>query len=145
MKRIASLAILCLAFGAVRAEAQVQVVPASLSLSPVPVALGGDVSCRVELPATFSRADLVIAVGLAAGASPVSVGGQWLYVPLDAAVVVLATRTASAHWSGSFRLPPDPEFLGLTLHAAAAAAGANGLLCVSPLVPFGPIIEDSIQ
>lgn len=143
MKRSGILAILCLAFGAVRAEAQSQ--PAiNLLVQGGPVISGGSHPCLLQLQNVPVGSDLYFICGTP-GTSNVTLGTQTFAIPLARTTVLTHTTARGPVWFGRIAVPDDPSLIGWTPTLTAAAVMPNGAFCVAPLVPFGPIIEDSIQ
>ena len=145
MKRSGILAILCLALGAVRAEAQTQGPVINLLVQECPVVLGGSHPCLVFTQNVPVGADLWFLCG-DAGTSNVMLGSETFAIPLTSSALVLAhSRVKGSVWYGRVAAPTDPSLVGWTPSMTAVAVMRVGNACIAPLVPFGPIIEDSIQ
>lgn len=142
--------VLCLAFGAVSAEALAQSPLASLRIPPGPVLAGSTFPCRVSWPSmTGVPANVYVFVASSAGHSPVSVPGvgQTLILPLEGTIIPVAVSPlASGSWAGNFIVPSDPALNTCDSCAiAAAVVPIFGPILYSAAIPFGPIIEDSIN
>ena len=144
MKRSWTLAVLCLALGAVRAGAQTQGPGVSLLTQPGPVVSGGSHPCLITLQNVTEGGDVWFLLG-APGAGTVSFRGHIFAVPLITPVVAHHQKVRGSLWYGRVPVPSDPSLIGWTPMMTAAVMTTYGQFALSPLVPFGPIIEDSIQ
>lgn len=143
MKRSGILVILCLALGAVPAGAQTQAPGISLLTQPGPAISGGSHLCLVAIHNVDHGGDVWFLLG-DAGAGNVQLGSQNFAVPLTSPLVIHHQRVRGQFWYGRVHVPSDPSLVGWTPQMTAVLA-TGGLYAVAPLVPFGPIIEDSIQ
>ena len=144
MKRYGILTILCLALGAVRAEAQTQ--PSISLLTQTGPAISGSAHpCLLLMQNVPTGSDLYFLLG-DPGSSTIRCGNQMMAIPLtNIWVMGSGTSRGGSAWYGKFPVPADPSLIGWTPQLTAIAALPNATFCVAPLVPFGPIIEDSIQ
>lgn len=147
MRRTLPAAVLCLALGAVWAETQAQSPLVSLRVANGPAVLGEALDFRVIGPASpVGPAQVWLFLGTDPGSTPWSTGGTQLLLPVGGAVVPVASfQTSASAAAGTFVIPKDPSLLGLHPLACAVWMPPSGAACFSALVPFGPIIEDSIN
>lgn len=144
MKRSGIFVVLCLALGAVRAEAQSQVPQVSLLVGSNPVVLGGNHPCLALLPEVPASSDIHLVMGVP-GASVVELSGQSINISLMNPMVLLSSTTKGLVWWDRLPVPNDPSLVGLKFRLGAIVVEPSATVHVSALVPFGPIIEDSIQ
>ena len=144
MKRSWILVILCLALGAVRAGAQTQAPGVSLFTQPGPVVSGGNHPCLITLQNVAQGGDVWFLLG-DPGAGTIVFYGHTFAVPLITPLMIHRQKVRGSFWYGRVRVPSHPSLIGWTPLMAAALVTAHGQFALSPLVPFGPIIEDSIQ
>jgi hypothetical protein len=109
-----------------------------------PVAVGEALSFSLVHPGC-GPFDYAVFVSPQSGSTSVSTSAGTFIVPLDSNLVLVAAGTSSQYRVNSwFTVPQLPTLSGI-LPRAAAVSASQGLLRVSAAVPFGPIIEDSIQ
>ncbi len=142
MKRLGVLVILCLALGAVRAGAQTQSPQINVFTPVGPVVSGSYQPCLVVLNNAHSG-QVAFLLG-DPGTGSVSVGSQSFAVPLSTPMVIQQTMLKRPTWFGRLAVPSDPALVGWAPYLTAVLL-SDGQFAVAPLVPFGPIIEDSIQ
>lgn len=109
-----------------------------------PVAVGEVLPFTLIHPAP-GPVDYVLFVAPQAGLTSVSTTAGTFIVPLDPAMVLVAAGTSSSNRVTSWFVAPALPTLTGILPRASGMTVSQGLLRVSAAVPFGPIIEDSIQ
>ena len=144
MKRSWTLAVLCLALGAVRAEAQSQNPQLRVFTESGPVVLGSHHPCVALLPNVALGGRIHFLIGTP-GSSTVQFGSTQVNVLLANPMVLLSTMAKRNLWYGRIPVPNDPSLVGLTMQLGLVVVNPSANVILSPLVPFGPIIEDSIQ
>ncbi len=130
--------------GAVGTEAVAQSTPCALRIMARPVAIGEEVPFAISNP-TPGPMDYALFVARTPGVSSVSIGGSSFILPLDSTLTLVAAGASTqSRFAGRFVVPALPSIAGL-MPSAAAVTWSAGILRVSAAVPWGPILEDSIQ
>ena len=149
MSRIGIPALLVWVFGAVLAEAQTSSsYPISLSVERA-AALGKPLALRVEAPllkGSNPQATVFFStVSTSVGSTVMTMGTHTLALPLSGTVFTLGSAPVTGtvtYLSGI--VPNDPSLVGY-LGRAVAVVTVGQTTMMSALVPFGPIVEDSIN
>ena len=146
MSRIWIPALLVWVFGAVLAEAQTSSsYPISLSVERA-AALGKPLALRVEAPLLKgSNPQATVFFSTSVGSTVMTMGTHTLALPLSGTVFTLGSAPVTGtvtYLSGI--VPNDPSLVGY-LGRAVAVVTVGQTTMMSALVPFGPIVEDSIN
>lgn len=144
MSCLKTLVVLGCVLGAVRTGVVAQTNCSKLTVPCGPVAAGEVVPFTLVHPAAGPM-DYALFVAPQTGLTSVSTTAGTFIVPLDPAMVLVAAGTSSANRVTSWFVAPTLPTLSGILPRAAGMTVSQGILRVSAAVPFGPIIEDSIQ
>jgi hypothetical protein len=145
MKRSGIIAVLCcLALGAVRAEAQTRVADLSLFVEFSSLIVGEQRPTALLSSGVVPGTQVYFVAGYL-GLSEATVGGQTFVLPFETPALVGACTITGSTWSGGVAVPNVPRKRGQSLYITAVAVAPNGQRLFSQVMPWGPIIEDSIQ
>ncbi len=145
MGRVVTALALGLVLGAVRADGQTNQGFDQIKISNAPVRIGSSAEFALSVDPGLVGTSLFAFCGTQAGATPVSLRGASITLPFDASFWTAGRWSLSTpDLRGALKVPYHPALIGLTPQALfVAVSGTNTF--VSPLLPFGPIIEDAIQ
>lgn len=136
--------ILGVVLGAVGTEAAAQSAPCVLKISPVAVAAGEAVPFSITAPGMGSM-EYALFVAHASGTTVGSLNNQAFFLPLSTNVTLVAQGSSTGSRVRShFIVPAMPGMAGLMPQASAVTWNASSMR-VSAAMPWGPILEDSIQ
>ncbi|MSR74996.1 MAG: hypothetical protein EXS14_05970 [Planctomycetes bacterium] len=130
--------------GAVGTEAVAQSTHCVLKVAARSVSIGEVVPFSLSNPVPGPM-DFALYVARSTGTCMLTVGSSSLFLPLDNTLLLVAQGSSAVNrCAGSFIVPALPAITGLMPRAAAVTWSA-GTLRVSAAMPWGPILEDSLQ
>ena len=139
-------ALLAVALFCISASISAQSSMPTLTLGTGPLVSGGAITFEVHSPRSYNGDDVVLYLGDAGGSSTLSARGQTFIVPLIGAVQPVGRGVVNnGLCRGHGILPTDPALIGTTPSFSAVVLSRFAGPRVSWAMPFGPIIEDSLQ
>ena len=122
-----------------------QTASAALDLRGSTASPGSLLDCSVTAR-DLQEGQVFVLLGFAPGSTLMSNGGQTFSVPLGGPLAIVASGTLLAdRWDGKAAVPAIQSLVGLDAWFATVVMEPNFGVRVSESVPFGPIIEDSLQ